>query len=179
MEEIVKRVLAGEKGAASEFYKTYSSFVKNYLLTKLPGREDAEEITQDVFMSALSSLPLYRGEASIKSWLFAIARHEVADYYRKRYVRKMVERTSPIFDDLLADLNTPEFELKKRKLRSKFMRAYRSLNKKHRDALSYRYELGMSVKEMAGEMKMTLKATESLLFRARKAFATAYESIGE
>lgn len=179
MEEIVKEVLAGKKGAASKFYKTYELAIRRYLLTKLPSHEDVEEITQDVFMSAMNSLPIYRGEASIKSWLLSIARHEVADYYRKRYVRKMVERTTPIFEDLLADLNTPELELKKRSLRARFMRAYKSLNNKHRDALSYRYELGMSVKQIAEEMKLSFKATESLIFRARKAMRLAYESSGE
>ena len=179
MEDIVRRVLLGERGAATEFYKTYASSVKRYLILKLPSKEDAEEITQDVFISALNSLSLYRGEASVKSWLLSIARHEVADFYRKRYVRKVVERTAPIFEDLLADLATPEFEFKKNKLRMRFMEAYKSLEKKQRDVLSYRFELGMSVKEIAEEMRLSFKATESLLYRARKAFEVAYESVGE
>lgn len=175
MEKLVEQVLAGEKGAATRFYRQLAPAVKRYLVGKLPGYEEVEEITQEVFLSALDSLALYRGEASLATWVLSIARHEVADYYRKRYVRRAIEVTSPLFDSILADIQTPEFDLKKRRLRTQFMSAYWSLNRQHQDVLSYRFELGMSVKEIALTMEMSPKATESLLFRARSAFRVAYE----
>lgn len=176
MDQLVKQVLQGEKGAATRFYKALAPVVKRYLTIKLPGNEEVEEITQEVFLSALDSLSLYRGEASLKTWILSIARHEVADYYRKRYVHRMIEQTTPLFDSMLADINTPEFEMKKRKLRRQFMQAYKSLSEQHRDVLSYRFELGMSVKEIAVRMEMSQKATESMLYRARVAFRVAYEA---
>lgn len=176
MEELVQEVLRGKRGAATKFYHALSPFVKRYLRGKLPGENETEEVMQDVFLSALDSLPLYRGEASLKTWILSIARHEVADYYRKRYVRQAVEKTAPLFESMLSDLNSPEFEMKKNQLRKRFMKAYRRLSKPHRDILSYRFELGMSVKEIAVRMETSPKATESLLFRARAAFKVAYET---
>ena len=175
MEELVVEVLQGKKGAATRFYRALSPMLRRYLGGKLPGEAEAEEIMQDVFLSALDSLPLYRGDSSLKTWILSIARHEVADYYRKRYVRQAVEKTAPLFEGLLSDINSPEFEMKKSRLRKKFMKAYRSLSRTHRDVLSYRFELGMSIKEIAVRMEMSDKATESLLFRARTAFRVAYE----
>lgn len=170
----MRRVLLGEKRAVSELYREYAPSVKRYVAGKIANEEDAQEILQDTFMSILDSLPLYRGESSLKTWMISIARHEVLDFYRKRYVRKIVEKTSPLFDEVVGELSSPEFEMKKKQIKQKFDGAYRSLTKEHQDILSYRYELGMSVKQAAGRMGMTFKATESLLFRARMALKHAY-----
>lgn len=176
MDKIVQSILRGETKAVRELYREYEKIVRRFLQGKISNESDVEELLQDTFMSALDSLPLYRGDSTLKTWILSIARHEVADFYRKRYVRKVVEKTSPLFDEVVAEMSSPEFEMKKIKMRKKFYRAYRTLSQDYRDVLSYRYELGMSVKEVAGRMKMTLKATESLLFRARVAFRLAYEN---
>lgn len=174
MEQIVEEMLAGEKGAVTRFYREYSPYIKAYLTQKMPSQQDTQEMLQDVFMSAIESLPLFRGQSSLKTWLYSIARHEVADFYRKRYVRRIVEKTTPLFDDVVSMMSTPEFEMKKNKIRNKFYGAYKELSKQHQDIISYRYELGMSVKEIAKRMEMSVKATESMLYRARQAFMVAY-----
>ena len=174
MEELVEKVLLGEKGAVEKLYREYAPAVRRYITGKMSNEQDVEEVLQDTFMSALDSLPLYRGESSLKTWILSIARHEVLDYYRKRYVRKIVEKTSPLFEEVVGELTSPEFEMKKQQIKTNFQRAYRSLSQEYQDILSYRYELGMSVKEAAAQMGMTFKATESLLFRARAALKQAY-----
>lgn len=175
MEKIVEAVLAGQKGAATVFYKAYATKLRRYLHVKLPEGE-VEEILQDTFLSAFDSLALYRGESSVYTWLLSIARHEVADFYRKRYVREVVEKTSPLFDNMVSEVMSPEFVYEKQKLEKRFFGAFKSLSKQYQDVLSYRYELSMSVKDIAVRMEMGLKATESLLFRARLAFRAEYES---
>ena len=177
MEQIVEAVLAGEKAAATRFYHAYAPKVRRYLLAKLPSEQDSEDVLQETFLSAFDSLLLYRGEASVLSWLLSIARHEAADFYRKRYVRELVEKTSPLFEELVQTVETPEFAMEKKQLRGRFVKAYRGLSKDYQDVLSFRFELGMSVKEISLAMKLSFKATESLLYRARKAFAVAYEQI--
>jgi RNA polymerase sigma-70 factor (ECF subfamily) len=176
MEQLVKEVLEGKVGAATRFYRAYEQKIRRYLWGRLGQEQDVEDILQDVFLSAFDSLPLYRGEASVNTWILSIARHEVADFYRKRYVRAVVEKTAPLFEEMVTELETPEFALKKKNLRGKFLKVYRGLSKQHQDVLSLRFEMGMSVKEIAARMKLPFKATESLLYRARQAFATAYET---
>jgi len=175
MERIIEDILAGRRGAVARFYHKYAPILKNYLRGRIEREEDVEELLQDTLMSALESLPLYRKEARVKTFLFAIAKHEVADWYRKRYVRRVVEKTSPLFEKVRAEMASPEWEMKKNTIKRRFDDAYHSLSKQHQDVLSYRYELGMSVREMAKRMEMSLKATESLLYRARVAFRVAYE----
>lgn len=179
MEEIVAQILRGEKGAATRFYQRYSVQLRRFLAGKLPRTEDVEDVLQDVFMAAFDSMPVYRGEAKVISWLYAIARHEVADFYRKRYVRELVEKTSPLFDELLETVETPELAWDRSKARKRIFAAYRSLQQQYRDVLSYRYELSLPVKEIAERMQLSFKATESLLYRARSAFAVAYQAYAE
>lgn len=177
MDQLVEEVKAGKKGAATKFYRAYAGKIRKYLIAKLPSEQDSEDVLQETFLSAFDSLLLYRGEASVISWLMSIARHECSDFYRKRYVRQVVEKTSPLFEELVQTAETPEFVLEKKRLREKFLRAYKRLSSEHQDVLSFRFELGMSVKEIAREMKLSFKATESLLYRARKAYMAVYEQI--
>ncbi len=174
MEKIVREVIEGKRGAATKFYREYAPMLRRYLVTKMPDGE-VEEVLQDTFLSAFDSLPLYRGESSVFTWLVSIARHEVADYYRKRYVRQAVEKTTPLFDNMVSELLSPEFIWEKEKIEKRFFAAYAGLSKQYQDVLSFRYELSLSVVDIAKQMEMSFKATESLLFRARLAFRAAYE----
>lgn len=175
MDSLVEEVIAGKKGSATKFYKLYSPKLRRYLNSKMPDT-DVEEILQDTFLSAFDSLSLYRGESSVSTWLISIARHEVADFYRKKYVRRVVEKTSPLFENMVSEMFTPEFVWEKRKVEKRFFDAYHNLSSQYQDVLSYRYELSMSVKEIAARMEISFKATESLLFRARLAFRESYET---
>lgn len=172
---MIKDVIRGRKGATTTFYKEYAPKLRRYLSAKLPDNE-VEEILQDTFLSAFDSLPLYRGESSILTWLISIARHEVADFYRKRYVRQAVEKTAPLFENIVSEILSPEFVMKKKRIEQRFFASYDGLSRQYQDILSYRYELSMSVKEIATRMDLSLKATESLLYRARMAFRVEYEN---
>lgn len=179
MDQVISDILEGKKGAATVFYRQYSPKLRRFLVAKLPSEADAEELLQDVFLSVFDSLPIYRGDCSVMSWIYSIARHEVADFYRKRYVRELVEKTNPLFEEMMETVETPEKVWDKAKVRARFFGAYKSLNQSYQDVLSYRYELSLSVKEIASKMKLTFKATESLLYRARTAFELAYNNYAE
>ncbi len=174
MEKLITEVLAGKAGSATKFYKTYAGKIRRYLVAKLDS-DEVEELLQDTFLSAFDSLSLYRGDSSVLTWLISIARHEVADFYRKKYVRQVVEKTTPLFENIVSEIMSPEFVLEKKKIEKRFFETYRGLTQQYQDILSYRYELSMSVKEIASEMDLSFKATESLLYRARLAFREAYE----
>lgn len=176
MEEIVKDVLSSKPGSATRFYKMYVSELRKHLLMKLPSEADVDEVLQEVFLSAFDSLPLFRGDSSVKTWLFSISRHEVADFYRRRYVRKAVEQTSRLFEGLATEMETPEFVYRKNRIKKRFNKSLSSLNGRYQRALFLKYEMGMSVKEIAERMNLSFKATESLLYRARMAFIEVYEA---
>ena len=91
----------GEPRAVQEWFNHYHDRLLNSVLARVSNRNDAEEIVQETFLNCLKHLPLYRAEASIWTWMNSIARHEIADYYRKRYARKAIQ-TLPLHEWLLA-----------------------------------------------------------------------------
>lgn len=177
MYSLITNVLKGKKGAATHFYKSNYKIVRKYLIVKLPSASDTDEILQDVFLSAFDSLPLFRAESSVKTWLLAIARHEVADYYRKRYIRIAVEKTSKLFDSLSRESETPEYVYQKEQIRRRYDQAIGSLSRRYGQVIYLKYEVGMSVAEISEKIGSSLKATESLLYRARMAFVVAYDKV--
>lgn len=159
---------AGQPQAVSEWYREYSPKLRRLLMSKLSNQADVDEVTQDVFQSCLKHLPLFRGDSSIWTWMQRIARHEVADYYRKRYAKKAIH-VLPIADFLLTDQPFNAHETSER-----VKQVLLQLPSEYRELLLLKYVDGKRVKEIARELGRTVKAVESDLFRARISFKHAY-----
>ena len=82
--EIIKRVLAGEQALYAQLVQRYQSYVFTLVLRFTDNREDAEEISQDVFVKAYRSLADFRGEAKFSTWLYTIVRTSCITFLRKR-----------------------------------------------------------------------------------------------
>lgn len=65
-------------------YHLYARDVYQFLLYFTGDRNDAEDLTQEVFMRLLKSLPRFEQRAHVKTWLLSIAKHVAVDHYRKR-----------------------------------------------------------------------------------------------
>ncbi len=64
---------------------TYGDELYRFALGRVGGDEvQAEELVQETFLSALSALDTFRGEASERTWLFVILRRKIIDFYRRR-----------------------------------------------------------------------------------------------
>ncbi|MEK7517583.1 MAG: sigma-70 family RNA polymerase sigma factor [Patescibacteria group bacterium] len=171
----IKRVINGESSAVVAFYKLYSPKILRYLSKKLPRYEDAQELTNDVFLEAIDSLSILRKEENLSSWLYRIAHNKMVNFYRKRKIKSILLSQAPYLQIIANEINQPEFQFEKNKIRDRIEFALRSLSQKYRKILTLHYEEEISVKEIAGIFNLSFKATESLLFRARKCFRLAYE----
>ena len=171
----IERILQGESSAALEFYKFYSPKILNYLSKKLEFYEDAQELTNDVFLEAIDSLSMLRKEQSIYSWLYQIAHNKMVDFYRKKKIKSILLSKMPFFEVVENEINQPEFQFEKNKIRDRIESALHSLSQKYQKILMLHYEEKIPVKELAGIFNLSFKATESLLFRARQSFKLAYE----
>lgn len=65
--------------------KLHTKSLFSYALTKVLQKEVAEDLVQDTFMAACQSFDKYKGNSNIKTWLFSILKHKIADYYRLKY----------------------------------------------------------------------------------------------
>ncbi|MBF8249975.1 MAG: sigma-70 family polymerase sigma factor [Candidatus Levybacteria bacterium] len=171
----IKRILTGDSKAVIQFYKSYSPKILAYLSKKLPRREDAQEIVNDVFLEAIDSLAMLRKEESTLSWLYRIAHNKMVDFYRKRKIKSILLSQAPFLQIVAAEINQPEFQFEKNKIRDNIELALHNLSAKYQKILRLHYEENVPVKVLAGIFNLSFKATESLLFRARQSFKLAYE----
>ena len=150
--------------AVRAWYQAYYSKLHRFVSGKVAVRSDADELTQDVFLSCLKHLPLFRGESSIWTWMIHVAKHEVADYYRKRYAKKFI-LALPLSEFLpIEPVHHAE------EISSKVMSVLQEMKQEHRELLLMKYLDKKKVAQIALETGKTQKAVESLLFRARDEF---------
>lgn len=170
----IKRILAGDSKAVIQFYKFYSPKILTYLIRKLPRLEDAEDLTNDVFLEAIESLSMLQKEEKTLAWLYRIAHNKMVDFYRKKKIKSILLSQVPFLQIIANEISQPEFQFEKDAIRDKIEASLRSLSYNHRIILELHYEQEVPIKQIARKLNLSFKAAESLLFRARQNFILAY-----
>src|ERR1700746_3128095 len=78
---LIRAAANGDRGAFGELYVRYARMVHGILLARVPPGE-AEDLVQEVFLSAMKQLRGLRTAAAFRGWLGAIARNRAIDYFR-------------------------------------------------------------------------------------------------
>jgi len=82
--EIIKRILQGEQAIFAILVERYQQYVFTLVLRFTDNREDAEEISQDIFVKAYRSLADFRGESKFSTWLYTVVRTSCITFLRKK-----------------------------------------------------------------------------------------------
>ena len=82
--EVISKVLLGEQAMFAQLVERYQNYVFTLVLRFTDSREDAEEISQDIFVKAFRSLADFRGEAKFSTWLYTIVRTSCITFLRKK-----------------------------------------------------------------------------------------------
>lgn len=77
--------------------KTHTKDLFGYAFSKVQQKEIAEDLVQDTFLSAHQSYKNFKGKSNVKTWLFSILKHKIADYYRSAY-KKSTEVLSGVVE---------------------------------------------------------------------------------
>lgn len=81
-EALVDRARSGDASALAQLYRRYVGEVYGFAMNNLGGSQDAEDVTSATFTKVVDSLASFRGEATFRTWLYAIARNQVRDHWR-------------------------------------------------------------------------------------------------
>lgn len=168
--ELVAALRAGQSGAVSTWYKTYSPRIHAFVAQKIDPSKDIEEIVQETFINALKRLSFFRGNSSLLTWMYSIARHEIADYYRKKYAKKAIKML-PLSELLPQRINDSH------EVSEQVKAAFNKIDAHHVELLMLKYVDNKKVEEIAAELGKSGKSIESELFRARQAFKAAYNEV--
>lgn len=162
--ELMSAVAGKQESAFAELFRRYSTRVFNLAYRQLGNREDAELITQDVFLRIWRHSSSYRGSAQPWTWIYRIAINTCLSHKaRKRLVTEELDETIPA-----APNSQPDTVYHQSRLQAIVQKALADLPAEQRMAIVlYRYE-GLSYDEIAAVMNKSRNAVASLLFRARE-----------
>lgn len=86
-QELVDRILEGDRVAFELLYDTYFQRVYRFALRRLGDAGDAEDVTQEVFLTVVKALPSFQGTSSLLVWMFGITRNKVNRRFRGHRAR--------------------------------------------------------------------------------------------
>lgn len=92
----------------------YGDLLYQYALPRVTDPVEAEDLVQETFLAALKAMSGFKGESSIKNWLFAILKNKIVDFYRKKARR--LEDNLDITGNEMSDWFTEEGNWRKDKL---------------------------------------------------------------
>ena len=175
---LVQRARAGELDAFEALVSRYEQRIFSLARRILRQEQDAEDVTQQTFLSALEHLNSFRGDSTFATWLFRIATHASLKVIRKRKGLKTVsldeaaeenERMGSIpHPEFIADWRQSPGELvQKHEIQQLLDEALMRLDEKHRLVFLLRDVEGFSVKETADALGLTEANTKVRLLRAR------------
>lgn len=172
--KLVSKILTEDKKALNKFYKTFKPKLLKYINNKVSLKKDTEEILHDTLLSALESLPIFKFNSSLLTWLKAIARHEIADFYRKKKIKTFVFSRFPFLEKIVDMALSPELALQEKETKQRIFRTFKNISEGYRKILRLKYIEGKSYVEIAKVLGKSVKAVESKLSRARLAFQKEY-----
>lgn len=166
------------QGAQVALYRRYVDRIYGFFVSHLRNSHDAEDLTQETFIRALAGLHSFRGVASFKNWLYAIAKNELADFFRNQHAH-LVELNDALpprsLQKHLGDAESLAAEQKK-SLRL-LARIFSHLPQRYKKVLTLRFLQGFSLKETAVAMSLSLANAKVLQHRAIKLARSRSDSI--
>jgi RNA polymerase sigma-70 factor (ECF subfamily) len=170
------RVQQDDPTAFGELVKRYGTQVFGRFYRRLGDRQEAEDLTQEVFLRLFRHRKRYRPQAKFATWLFHIAQNLLRNAIRSRQRRPWVRLESVVLalgEEIVMESwfsrrgELPSHPLERAELASVVRAAVAELAKRQRTAMQLHQFQEWSYAEVAAEMKMSPKAAKSLLYRAR------------
>lgn len=163
-DKLIKRAKKGEKECFGQLYDHYLPQIYRYMLVKVTNRQDAEDLTHEVFMSAWQNIDSYKSRGfSFSSWLYNIAHNRVIDYYR---TRKSHANLETVDENFVKIISTVDQQLDLTLAWEKIKNLLNQLTEEQQDVVIMRFVDDLSHREIAAVLKKSEGAVRLIQFRA-------------
>jgi len=175
--EIISRVLKGEQNAYAEIVNRYQSYVFTLTMRFTKNREDAEEVSQDIFVKAYRSLADFRGASKFSTWLYTIVNTTCITFLRKKRLDVQSLDNEKVFESV--ENHDSGFNANQVENKSKLVMVNQAINMLSADdaeILTLFYKLEQSLEEIAQVLKLETNTVKVRLHRARQRLKDKMES---
>ncbi len=181
--KLVAAVRRGDDRAFEALYERFHRRIHAYVLGMVKDHQRAEDVTQEVFVSALRRMRATERPIAFKPWIYEIAKNACIDQFRRS---KRTEEVSYDADEGLAPSDygrlvshepVPDAALVAKQQLEQLCGAFGGLSDAHHEILVLRELEGLSYREIGERMGMSRPAVESTLFRARRRLTEEYDEL--
>lgn len=176
--EFIERLKAGEAEAFDKLVTQYSASIYAILMRLTEDEEEARDLTQETFLSALKAIKNFRGEADLKTWLYRIAVNESRNRFRwwKRRQRNSIvsldaenpHTQTPLSESISDTSENPEAETLRRERERALRHALSELPTNFREVIVLRDLEGLSYEEVATTLETNVGTVKSRIARGRE-----------
>ncbi len=173
-EAVVARVLSGQDDLFGTLVRRYQTRVHAHVAKMIGQRDDALDLTQEIFLKVYQALSRFNPEYKFSTWLFRIAGNAAIDHLRKKRLKTVpLEVPDP---EGQGRLSSPEYSsgdldpyglLRNLERGNAISRAIADLPLEFRELIALRHFAGLSYEEIAEVKQMPLGTVKNKLFRAR------------
>lgn len=170
---LIEQLKQGDETAFKTIVDTWENMVYNTALGIVQNTEDAEDITQEVFVQVYQSISSFKGDSKFSTWLYRIAVTKSLDHERRKKRKKRFAFVRSLFgEDSEVVINPPDFNhpgvmLDKKEDAAILFKVINRLPENQRIAFTLHKLEGLSYQEVSEIMKTTLSSVESLMHRAK------------
>ena len=172
-EQIVRRILSGRREEFSTLVHRYYALVHGIAYARLRNVSDTEDVVQETFLNAFTSLPSLRERTKFRPWLLTIARNACSRF------RRVHQEAAHDPESTSADTEIPPADMERRELHAILRAQVHQLEEGPREVLLLHYFTGLKAREIAEVLDISVSAAEKRLERARTALgARMVEELG-
>jgi RNA polymerase sigma-70 factor (ECF subfamily) len=171
---LIKQLQQGVEQAFSQVVDAYQHLVYNTVLGLLQNKEEAEDVSQEVFIQMYQSIGQFKGESKLSTWLYRIAVTKSLDWQRRKNRKKRFAFIEGLFgvDESLKH-DPPEFQhpgvaMENKEKASLLFVAIKALPDNQKVAFTLNKVEGLSYQEVAEVMQVTEASVEAYLHRAKQ-----------
>jgi RNA polymerase sigma-70 factor, ECF subfamily len=167
-QETLQKAAQGDLHAFEQLYKATSGFVYNVAFRVVANKEDAQEVTQEVFLTVHRKLKDFRFESSFKTWVYRITTNQAINIAKKR---AKIQDKAVVYDEDVHPIPVEagiEGQIEKEYAQERINELLSALNPDQRACIVLRNIEGLSYEEIAGALKVNLNTVRTRLKRARE-----------
>ncbi len=171
--QLIAELKDGNQQAFIKLIDLYKHLVFNTVLNMVQQFEEAEDLTQEVFIQVFQSIQHFRGDSKLSTWLYRIAITKCLDWQRKNNAKKRMNSMKSIFgldghQDIIPDFVHPGIQLANKEKATMLFKALKQLPENQRIAFTLIKADGLSYEEVSEIMQTSIKSLEGLMHRAKE-----------